>query len=240
MLSAPILATRQVGSHRVPRTGYRQKLTHLTEWNDLVLKPLALDIIGRMSSRVFMGTQLCRDPEWLKITKQYTMNLFFAATKLRVYPRAFRRFVHWFVPECRDLRAQYKEAQRVIAPVLDKRREIRDQSTREGKSPPYFNDALDWADEEAARLGDKYNPEAFQLMLSVAAIHTTTDLLVQVMLDLAQHPEIIPVVRAEIVRELKVEGWEKSALDRLKTMDSLVKESQRLKPVAMGKCPGEP
>lgn len=205
------------------------------ESQDIVLKPLILDIVARMSSRVFMGTQLCRDPEWLKITKQYTMNLFFAATKLRVYPRPLRRFVHWFLPECRDMRAQYKEAQRVIEPVVMERREIRNQSIRAGKNAPYFNDALDWADEEAERLGIQYNHEAFQLMLSVAAIHTTTDLLVQVMLDLTQHPEIIPVVRAEIVRELQIDGWGKSALDRLKTMDSLIKESQRLKPVGMGK-----
>lgn len=196
-----------------------------------------LDIVARMSSRVFMGKQLCRDPEWLKITKGYTVNLFFAATKLRVYPRALRPLVHWFLPECRNIRTQYREAHRVIEPVLDKRREIRQQAIREGKPAPYFDDALDWADEEAERLGVEYNHEAFQLMLSMAAIHTTTDLLVQVLLDLAQHPEVIPVVREEIVRVLKAEGWGKTALDRLTTMDSLIKESQRLKPVSMGKTP---
>ncbi|KAL4734229.1 cytochrome P450 [Aspergillus similis] len=204
-----------------------------SEWNEVVLKPLMLDIVARMSSRVFMGKQLCRDPDWLTITKGYTVDLFFAATKLRVYPRALRRFVHWFVPECRSMRAQYRAAQRVIEPVVTERRRIRQQSIRQGKAAPYFDDALDWADEEAGRLGVTYDHEAFQLMLSMAAIHTTTDLLVQVMLDLARHPEVIPVVRAEIVRELKAEGWGKTSLDRMSTLDSLIKESQRLKPVSM-------
>ncbi|KAK2752693.1 hypothetical protein FQN54_008071 [Arachnomyces sp. PD_36] len=203
------------------------------EGNEIVLKPPMLDIVARMSSRVFLGKQLCRDPEWLRITKGYTVNLFVSATKLRVYPRALRPLVHWFLPECRNIRAQYREAHRVIEPVLAKRREIRQQAKCEGKPAPYFDDALDWADEEAERLGVEYNQEAFQLMLSMAAIHTTTDLLVQVMLDLAQHPEVIPVVREEIVRVLKAEGWGKTALDRLTTMDSLIKESQRLKPVSM-------
>ncbi|KAJ0418305.1 cytochrome P450 [Aspergillus carlsbadensis] len=215
---------------------FKQKFPRLTgseEWSELTLKPQILDVVARMSSRVFMGNQLCRDPHWLTITKGYTVNLFFAATKLRVYPRSLRPLVHWFLPECRNIREQYRAAHSVIEPVLAKRRRIRQQVTQAGKPAPYFDDALDWADEEAERLGVEYNHEAFQLMLSMAAIHTTTDLLVQVMLDLAQHPELLPIVRGEIVRVLKEDGWGKNALDRLVTLDSLIKESQRLKPVSM-------
>ncbi|KAK5997605.1 Cytochrome P450 monooxygenase hepE [Cladobotryum mycophilum] len=185
------------------------------EWTEMTLKPAILDIVARISSRVFLGDQLCRDAEWLNITKQYTINLFYSAAKLRVYPRNLRKLFHWFLPECKALRAQYREAERVIAPVIAKRREIRRMALADGKLPPYFNDALDWADEEATRKGLKFNMPAFQLMLSVGATHTTTDLLAQVMLDLAQNPEYMQLAREEIL------------------LDSIAKESQRLKPVSL-------
>ncbi|KAI1855451.1 hypothetical protein JX266_000316 [Neoarthrinium moseri] len=203
------------------------------DWHEITLKPTILDVIARISSRVFLGTQLCRSEDWLQITKAYTINLFVAAGKLRMYPRPLRRFIHWFVPECKKLRGQFGEARRVIDPVIAARREMRQAAIRKGEKVPYFNDALDWADEEASAKNMSYEPAGFQLMLSVAATHTTTDLLVQVMIDLAQHPEFMDMAREEIVRELRSNGWKKTSLYNMKLLDSIAKESQRLKPISL-------
>ncbi|RYP45086.1 hypothetical protein DL768_008517 [Monosporascus sp. mg162] len=203
------------------------------EWHEVTLKSTLLDVIARISSRVFLGTQLCRNEEWLSITKAYTINLFVAAVKLRMYPRPLRKLVHWFIPECKKLRGQFDESRRVIHPVIAARRETRRAALAAGEKVPYFNDALDWVDEESSAKGIKYDPVGFQLMLSVAAIHTTTDLLVQVMIDLAQHPEFMELAREEIVRELRDGGWKKASLYNMKLLDSIVKESQRLKPISL-------
>ena len=65
--------------------------------------------------------------------------------------------------------------------------------------------------------------------LSLVAIHTTSDLLQEAMIRIAQHPELFQVLRNEIVEVLGRDGLKKTALYNLKTMDSVLKESQRLK-----------
>ncbi|KAJ0275931.1 hypothetical protein Brms1b_011792 [Colletotrichum noveboracense] len=53
------------------------------------------------------------------------------------------------------------------------------------------------------------------------------------MVDLAQHPELFQPLREELARVLGTEGLKKSALNNLKLMDSVIKESQRLKPALL-------
>lgn len=199
------------------------------------MKPILLDVVSRISSRIFLGPDICRNEEWLNLTKGYTINLFTGAMKLRVWPKFLRPYAHWFIPECVTLRNQVRDVRRLIEPLIQHRRDLRAAALANGEKPPYFNDALDWADEEAAATNLKYDPAAFQLMLSVGAIHTTTDLLVQVMLDLAQHQEYFQPAREEIISELKAGGgWKKTSVHNMKTLDSFAKESQRLKPVSLG------
>lgn len=170
------------------------------------------------------------------MTKSYTVTAFQAAQSLRVYPRYLRKLVHWFQPECRQVRAQLAEAREIIAPVIEERHQARKTAAEAGQSVPEYNDAIDWADQEAALKGStRYDPAVFQLILSVAAIHTTTDLTSQVILDLARHPEFIQPLREEISSVLRAEGWKKTALYNLKLLDSCIKESQRMKPINAGK-----
>lgn len=65
--------------------------------------------------------------------------------------------------------------------------------------------------------------------LSLVAIHTTSDLLQEVMIRIASRPELFQVLRNEIVEVLGRDGLKKTALYNLKIMDSVIKESQRLK-----------
>lgn len=44
-------------------------------------------------------------------------------------------------------------------------------------------------------------------------------------------------MREEIIRVITEHGWRKTSLYNLKLMDSVLKESQRLKPVLSGKAP---
>lgn len=69
-----------------------------------------------------------------------------------------------------------------------------------------------------------------QLGLSMAAIHTTSEGLTQAMLDLCSHLEYIQPLREEVIKVVSEEGWSKTALYKLKFMDSFLKESQRVHP----------
>ncbi|KAI3538615.1 ent-kaurene oxidase [Colletotrichum filicis] len=64
----------------------------------------------------------------------------------------------------------------------------------------------------------------------MAAVHTTTDLFAQTLFDIIGHPQIIPALRQEIVMIISQDGWEKTALYKLRLTDSVIKESQRIKP----------
>ncbi|CCE30819.1 probable cytochrome P450 monooxygenase (lovA) [Claviceps purpurea 20.1] len=95
------------------------------------------------------------------------------------------------------------------------------------------NDAIDWLEQTAQDKKLTYDPACAQLSLSVAALHSTTDFFTQVMLDIACNPELVEPLRKEIISVLGVAGWSKHSLYQLKLMDSVLKESQRLKPIAI-------
>ncbi|KAH7018877.1 ent-kaurene oxidase [Ilyonectria destructans] len=166
-----------------------------TEWQEFSLIPEILDVVVRLSSRVFLGDQLCRDEAWLEITKTYTMSVFNVANELRL------------------------------------RRAARQEALAAGTPVPTFNDALDWVEDESQ--GRPYDADVFQPILSTAAIHTTTDLLSEALLQLVGRPELMAQLRQEVVEVLTASGWKKTALFNLNLMGSVIKEAQRLKPTAI-------
>ncbi|KAI1877566.1 hypothetical protein JX265_003574 [Neoarthrinium moseri] len=199
-------------------------------WTQVRIKPAILDIIARISSRIYLGEQLCRNEEWLRITKTYTTNFYTASTNLRMFPKSTRFLAHWFLPDCRKLRFELNDARRIIMPLVQRRNQIRQEAAAAGLSIPRFNDAIDWAEQEATATGTSFDPAIFQLTLSLLAIHTTYDLLQQTMIDLAQNPEYIEPIRREVIDALLADGWKKTSLYKMKLLDSAIKETQRMKP----------
>ncbi|CAH0046014.1 unnamed protein product [Clonostachys solani] len=202
-------------------------------WTEVVAKNRVLDIVARVSSRIYLGDELCHDERWLAITKLYTTHFFTAATKLRMYPSNVRRLVHWLIPECKLLRSQFNDAQQILQPIVNHRRGLRRATLATGESVPEFGDALGWVEREAAAKSVHCNPSIFQLLLSTVSINTTADLLEQCMLCIAQYPSIISPLREEICHVLRHRGWSKSSLASMKLLDSVIKESQRLKPTSI-------
>ncbi|KAI8267504.1 Cytochrome P450 monooygenase 2 [Colletotrichum sp. SAR11_239] len=201
------------------------------EWRSVPAKDAILDLVARLSSRVFLGDELCRNEAWLRVTKDYTVISFMAAMKLTFVPRPLRPLVHWFLPDCRLVRQHLSQARALISGVIEQRRSAKREAAAKGEEAPSYNDAIEWAEMECK--GQAYDAAVFQLTLSFAAIHTTTDLLAQTMLFLANQPELITPLREEVVQVLKAEGWRKTALYNMKLMDSALKETQRMKPNSM-------
>ncbi|KAI1296156.1 cytochrome P450 [Xylaria venustula] len=207
--------------------------TENEDWHVENLKNINLALVARLSSRIFLGEELCRNEEWLKITVNYTVDLMKAAEQLRQVPGPFRRLVHWFLPEAKGLRAEVKQAGDIIRPVLEKRRREKERQKAQGKSPVEYYDAIEWFEQIAIEKGRAYDPEIVQLFLSTVAIHTTSDLLTVTMLDIARNPEIIEPLREEIRSVVKDGQLIKKGLNDMKLMDSVIKESLRLKPIGL-------
>ncbi|KAK2595837.1 hypothetical protein N8I77_013630 [Diaporthe amygdali] len=202
------------------------------EWHDVQIKDCLLQLIARISSRVFLGEQLCRNDEWLDITINYSVDLFTAAKELGIWPKPLRPIVHWFLPSVRKLRSEIADAREIITPLVVNRRSMRAAAVASGKPEPRFNDAIDWFEEYFAG-GKPYDPAMLQINLSVGAIHTTTDLLYWTMICIADNPAYFDELRREIVQVLSTEGWKKTSLYNLKLLDSVIKEAQRLKPTSI-------
>ncbi|GKT42707.1 cytochrome P450 monooxygenase TRI1 [Colletotrichum spaethianum] len=188
------------------------------------MRSTILHVICHISSRVFLCTELCRNEEWLAITKEHTMNGFDAVNRLREGPSVLRPFVHWFLPGCQKARSHIIEVTNIMKPIVKKRRALKTAAIAEGRNPPKLNDAIDWF--EQAYKGEHCDPSVSQLFPAKLAMHTTSDLLGQALVDLARNPEMSESLRKEVLGVLRDGGWKKSLLYRMKLLDSVVKESQ--------------
>lgn len=118
-----------------------------------------------------------------------------------------------------------------MEPVIEERRKAKAIARQEGRDPEHHEDSIEWFEDVAK--GRKYNPVSTQLLLSTAAVHTSSDMLTQVMYDLDGQEELIESLREE-VKSVFMKDWERSSLEKLRLMDSVLKESQRLKPISSG------
>ncbi|KAF4852517.1 Cytochrome P450 monooxygenase eqxH [Colletotrichum siamense] len=198
------------------------------KWQEILLKDATLELVARLSSRVFLGEELCRNQQWLDISKSYSINIFLCGELLRQYPHFLRHAACYFIPECQLLRKQVADARKLMTPILQKRRDERRIAETNGKPAPVYNDVMQWVEEESK--GSSYDPVGAQLGFSVVAMHTTTDLATETMCRLIQRPQLVQDLREEIESVLVKEGWTKTALFQMKLLDSVLKEAQRLKP----------
>lgn len=107
------------------------------------MKQCILDLVSRLSSRVFLGDEICRNEDWLKITKEYTVDSFKAVTKMAIVPSAFKFLLRWFSQDCKCVRLEFNKACDIITPVIERRRALKAKTRAEGKPIPSFNDAIE-------------------------------------------------------------------------------------------------
>ncbi|GES63543.1 cytochrome P450 [Aspergillus terreus] len=210
--------TATVLSEKLPKSG---------EWQSFTFAQEIPHIVARLSSLVFLGQKICRNQEWLNVSVNYTIDAFLAARDLRLWPSVTRRIVHWFLPSAKRLRHHTVVATEIIQAEIQKRELIRIGKLPEEEPPRTHADALDWFAEVAA--GRPFNVIRSQIGLSLAAIHTTSNLLTNIMYDLTAYPEHIQPLRDEIKAIVDEDGiLKKTSLTKMKRMDSVMKETQRL------------
>ncbi|KAF7523222.1 hypothetical protein G7054_g11845 [Neopestalotiopsis clavispora] len=205
-----------------------------SEWSNRNLKDDMMEIVARLSSRVFLGLPLCRNERWLKISKAYTIDTFIVAHLMRLMPSFARPIMYWFIPQGATLRKAVKDAHKLIDPEVQRRIDNVREAQAAGKKPPKVADSLGWMYQ--VRTKDNTDYVAAQLALTMAAIHTTTETSSAALLDICEYPEVADKLRAEIIQVIGEHGWNKTSLYKLTLMDSFLKESQRVRPLSISKC----
>jgi len=200
-------------------------------WHSAAVKEQALDLVARLSSRVFLGKPLCRNTRWLDIAKNYTVDAFGTARLLRAVPPLLRPIAHWFMPGCQRLRQEVRDARTLIEPEVERRKARAEKALAEGRKVDKTADTIGWMVEVAK--GRDVDYVAGQLSLSLAAIHTTSEALTLAIMDICSFPSLLQPLREEVIRELGENGWSKTALYKLRLMDAFLKESQRFHPASL-------
>ncbi|KAL4884274.1 cytochrome P450 [Aspergillus karnatakaensis] len=215
----------------------RENWSDDTEWHPIPLHPTTTLLIAQLTARIFIGEDLCRDNAWLQNAIAYTKHRTAAMKELHGYGRLIP-LVHWFLPSCRALRACVRAGRPFVERVLNARRAARAQAQAqgaegEGKGQGENSiDALSWIDNVAGENGTRYDATLTQLRLAYAAVHTTSDLMTKVIAVLCEHKDLVQPLREEIVAVVKEHGWSEAGLAKMVLLDSVLKETQRLEPLA--------
>ncbi|KAI1868379.1 hypothetical protein JX265_007202 [Neoarthrinium moseri] len=191
-------------------------------WHSVALYDTMLRTVARVSVRAFLGEEFSQNKRWVEINSQYTVIGLGAVMALRWWPRYLLPVIHHFHPKVRATRELLTEARNIIASVRSKRNQEEDRDVC---------DSLDWFEELAKYRGEHYDAAVAQLTFAVAAMHSTTDHLCQVLIDLSDKPQVVVDLRTEIATVIARDGWKYEIFSELKLMDSVMKESQRLKPI---------
>ncbi|KAI1248628.1 hypothetical protein MGN70_009828 [Eutypa lata] len=201
-----------------------EELGPCTEWIEVTISQKLLRIVAIVSGQIFIGSELCRSPEYLHASIRFTLDLFAAAARLKRWPFFLRPIVRYFVSELGNVQEHRRAAHEFLVPVLRQRRE----RAKQGQEMP--EDLLQCMINKADSFDVKTDQEIaeIQLNLSMAAIHTTTMTATHIIYDLIGHcPEVIPELRKEIrsVMAANDNVMTTQALYQMKLLDSTFKFS---------------
>ncbi|KAL1876879.1 hypothetical protein VTK73DRAFT_9032 [Phialemonium thermophilum] len=199
------------------------------DWTPVKMQPFVLRVVARMTGCAFVGPAISRNEEWMDISVNYAVHVFLAAVKLQFFPEWLRPLMRRVLPDFRRIERDISRAKSMLQPIIEQRlRDIGSPEYEEEKPDDFIQWLLDSLPEEE-KSGFQTQTE-LQLILSAAAIHTTTNLIAESVFDLAAHPEWQGTLRDEVMETLERDnGWEKKdGMARLQQMDSFIKEVQRL------------
>ncbi|KAJ3768554.1 cytochrome P450 [Lentinula raphanica] len=207
------------------------------EWIKVPMLYTVMKIIARTSNRYFVGLPLCRDPDYIKLSIEFTVDAVTGARALQHYPGIFKPIVRQFltnVPNC--LKRATGHLELLIRERLEKEKEY-GSSDWPGKP----NDLISWLLYEAQgherRKDIVYNIVSRVLLVNFSAIHTTSVTCTNALFYLAANPHLVQPLREEVESIVAELGWTKAAMGKMHKLDSFLKETQRLSGVGGGAFP---
>ncbi|KAJ7086248.1 cytochrome P450 [Mycena epipterygia] len=204
------------------------------EWKLIPILPSLMQIVARTSNRLFVGLPLCRTQEYLDLNISYTISVFSRGQIIRLLPNFLKPILS---PLFSSRKSSLRHALKFLGPVIDKRLADEREHGPEWADRP--NDLLSWLIDLAE--GEELTTPALALrilVVNMAAIHTSSMALTDVLYDLTTYPEHILPMREEAERVIAKEGWSKVALVSMHKIDSFIRESQRMTgsgPLAMAR-----
>ncbi|KAL5362268.1 cytochrome P450 [Aspergillus floccosus] len=202
------------------------------DWTPVCIYDVILRIVARISARTFVGLPTSRSEEWLDLSIHFTEYVFLTMAILRRFPRWMRPLIAPNIPGYWAIRRGLGTANRIVGSLVRERRA--QQTANPGNEKPA--DLLQWMMDKASPSDGQPEKLAHrQLILSLAAIHTTTASATQAVYDLCVHGHYVDPLRREVLQAIAEDGGEyrKTTLTKMWDLDSFIKEVQRLNPPAL-------
>ncbi|KAH8828951.1 cytochrome P450 [Flagelloscypha sp. PMI_526] len=204
------------------------------DWVEVPAMEGLMKMVSRISNRMIVGLPLCHNQEYLDINVKYTMQVITNALLLRMLPHSLRPFVAKVV--C-STHYSYRRIKKIIGPMLQERLDNDEQFGKSYAGRP--NDFISWLLDTAQGSQRTIRDLCVRILaLNFAALHTTTMTVTHALFDLATNPQYIDPLREEVEAITKEHGWSKASLQKMKKLDSFMRESTRmwgLSPVSSGR-----
>ncbi|KAF1847371.1 cytochrome P450 monooxygenase [Cucurbitaria berberidis CBS 394.84] len=207
------------------RNAFQDSFPKCNDWTEVPVVDRITQIVARVSSRMFGGTTLSENAEWVQASIDFALDGFVGAQKLKKIPKIFRPVASRFIPEITKIAGHYRAAEKASMDMIEQRRRTGERAS----------DLLFWMDQQA--VGPEKDPKflaSILLKVSFAAIHTSAAAPSQLIFDLCQYPEYVEPLRQEYRNVLDREGRiSKQGYLRMPKLDSIMKESQRFNPLLL-------
>jgi hypothetical protein len=99
----------------------RQYLPPCDDWTEVCINSKLIEMVARISGRVFVGPDLCQDPEYLECGTKYTVYLIEAVRAIKLMRPWLRPFLAPRLPEIKRLRDMEKRAAKHLQPIVKER-----------------------------------------------------------------------------------------------------------------------
>ncbi|KAH9047275.1 cytochrome P450 [Lactarius hengduanensis] len=194
------------------------------DWVKVPVLGTMLRVVCATTNRVFVGSPLCRNQDYLTLNSNFTANVMKFATIIRMFPKPLKPIV---ARAFSSLPSQIRQEMEFIRPMVEERFARMDEFGEDWDDKP--NDMLMWLMSEAKGVERSLEGLARRLLaVNFAAIHTTSLTFTNVLYRLLSNPEYVEPLRHDVEIAVAKEGWTKAGMDKMYKIDSFLRETQRL------------
>ncbi|KAH8816085.1 cytochrome P450 [Xylogone sp. PMI_703] len=208
------------------------------EWKQVFLYEKFMALSALTNGRMFVGLPVSRNPEWIQMSIKYTVDTVEVIKAINSTKPFLRPFLASSLPAVKNLSQDKLRGAQILKPYIDAVLQARKRpDAAENPANNQYN-LISWMlnQMDTERSVDFQLVANEQLFAGFGSIHNTCVMVANILFDLASHPQYIPELRQEIAEVLATEPdhvLRKVTLPKMRKLDSLLRESQRMSPASM-------
>ncbi|KAI0179158.1 cytochrome P450 [Hypoxylon sp. FL1284] len=213
---------------------FEEQFPNSDEWTEIRPTEIMGPISAKVAAVALVGPDFIDDPTWMDISVHYTEKVFTTMAILRLFPTWAQWVVAPLLPTSRAPQRYLSRARKLLGPRIAELIALGDASEWEpSDDSPRDVNVLAWMASSAR--GRNRDPDVITqalVLLALASVHTTLLRMVSVLYDVtAAGPEL----RDQLFDEMAAVaagpgGWGPNAYGKLRKLDSVLRESQRMSP----------